>query len=282
MVAIVLALMASVAYGSSDFAAGLASRRVAPESVAGVVQAVGVLTAICAVAVFPGAGPSMSAVGWGAISGVGSAVALLSLFRGMAVAPISVVATVSAVLVAVVPAIVGVALLGDHLTIAADVGIAIAIPALALVCWQPGSGDRNGGSAGLLYGGVAGLGFALLFIALARAGTKAGAWPLVPSQLASLLLVAPFAYRSFIASPTRPSPPTTALALGAGLLAGFGNMLFLAATGRAQLAIVAVLTALYPAVTVLLARMVLTEKWTLPQAVGLLTAAAAIVLISAH
>jgi drug/metabolite transporter (DMT)-like permease len=64
------------------------------------------------------------------------------------------------------------------------------------------------------------------------------------------------------------------------VISGVANLLFLAATGRGQLAVVAVLTALYPAVTVLLARVFLAERWTRLQAVGLLAAAAAIVLVS--
>ena len=188
-------------------------------------------------------------------------------------------AVLTAVLAAVIPAIVGLAL-GDHLTIGAAAGIVIAIPAIGLVSWQPQSAERSAARAGLLYGALAGLGFALLFIALDRAGTRAGAWPLIPGQVVALLLIAPFAYRG-LPRAGRPSRATGALALGAGVLGGAANLLFLAATGHGQLAIVAVLTALYPAVTVLLARALLSERWTRLQACGLLTAAAAIVLVTA-
>jgi drug/metabolite transporter (DMT)-like permease len=70
------------------------------------------------------------------------------------------------------------------------------------------------------------------------------------------------------------------LTVGVGVLSGTANLLFLAATGRGQLAVVAVLTALYPAVTVVLARVFLAERWTRLQIVGLLTAAAGIAMIS--
>jgi uncharacterized membrane protein len=65
-----------------------------------------------------------------------------------------------------------------------------------------------------------------------------------------------------------------------GVLSGTGNLLFLAATGRGQLAIVAVLSSFYPAITILLARALLAERWTREQAAGLLIAAAAVVLVS--
>jgi drug/metabolite transporter (DMT)-like permease len=124
------------------------------------------------------------------------------------------------------------------------------------------------------------VGFALLFVALDRAGTHAGAWPLIPGQLVALLLIAPFAYRG-LATSGNPPRSAVALTLGAGVLSGIANLLFLASTGRGELAIVAVLTSLYPAATVVLARAFLAERWTGVQAAGLLTAVAAMILVTA-
>ena len=119
--------------------------------------------------------------------------------------------------------------------------------------------------------------------ALHRAGPgrrpHAGAWPLIPGQAVSLLLVVPFARAA--PKPGQGWRPFAALAVGAGPLSGTANLLFLAATGHGPLAVVAVLTALCPGITVLLARAVLAERWTRLQAVGLLAAALAIALISA-
>lgn len=68
--------------------------------------------------------------------------------------------------------------------------------------------------------------------------------------------------------------------LGAGVLSGVANLLFLASTGRGELAIVAVLSAMYPAVTVVLARVFLAERWTRLQLVGLILAGGAVVLVT--
>jgi uncharacterized membrane protein len=68
--------------------------------------------------------------------------------------------------------------------------------------------------------------------------------------------------------------------LSAGILSGLANLLFLAATGHGELAIVAVLSSLYPAVTVLLARGFLSERWSRSQIVGLVAAIVAVVLVS--
>jgi drug/metabolite transporter (DMT)-like permease len=276
--AIVLALGAALAYGISDFAAGVASRRFSAGPVTGVAQTLGLLTAAVAVITFPGAGPKAAALEWGALSGLGSATGTLSLYQGLSVARMSVVATLAGVLTAVIPVIVGIAL-GNHLSVGAAAGILLAIPAIALVSWQPEPDDRSAARAGVLYGMLAGLGFALLFIALDRAGTDSGAWPLLPGQTVSLLPIAPFAYRGLKAS-GRPSRAVAGMALGAGVLSGSANLLFLAATGHGELAIVAVLSALYPAITVVMARVFLAEHWTPLQTTGLAIAAVAIVLVT--
>jgi drug/metabolite transporter (DMT)-like permease len=276
--AALLALAAALAYGTSDFAAGLASRRYSAGPVTGGVQVLTLMTAAGAVLLLGPSSPSAATLAWGTLSGLGTAVGTLSLYQGLAVARVSVVATLSAVLAAVVPVIVGVAL-GDHLSLAAQVGLALALPAIALMSWQADVDTRRAARAGILYGVLAGLGFALLFVALDQAGTGAGAWPLIPGQSLALVLIAPFAYRGLGAA--RPPASAVKLTLSAGILSGMANLLFLAAIDRGQLSIVAVLTSLYPAATVVLARVFLDERWSALQSAGLLVSVAAIVLISA-
>ncbi len=284
---IVLGLLAAVCYGSSDFAAGVASRRFAVGPVTLVVQAFCLLAAAIAVLFFAGTGPTGHALLWGAISGIGSGFGTLLLYRGLSVSQMSVVATASAVLTAVIPAIVGF-FLGDRPAPLAIVGIAAAVPAIALVSWQPSTGNDSGDGgarAGLGYGIAAGAGFALLFIALQRAGTASGAWPVVPGQAVSLLVIIPFAHIGRYLAGLRQQPvqwwrPLIGQIVAAGVLAGLANLLYLAATGHGELSVVAVLTALYPAATVLLARAILHEHWTRLQVVGLLTAAVAIGLVT--
>ena len=271
-------LLAAAAYGSGDFCAGMAARRFNSAAVTAAAQLLGLGLVGLAVVFVGGVGPRGGALAWGALSGVGSAVGTYSLYHGLSVGRMSVVATLSAVLTAVIPALVGVAL-GNHLGPAAVIGIVVAVPAIALVSWSGSGGVSPGAQPGVVYGAVAGLGFALLFIALDQAGTRSGAWPLVPGQGVSVALITPFALRGAVRS-GRPSPAAIGLMLAAGILSGTGNITFLAATGHGPLAVVAVLTALYPAVTVLLARVFLSERWNGRQAVGLATAAVAIVLVS--
>jgi drug/metabolite transporter (DMT)-like permease len=207
---------------------------------------------------------------------VGSGIGTISLYQGLVVGRMGVVAPISAVLSAALPAVVGLAT-GERLSALAAVGLGVAVPAVALVSRQPRSGEGRG--SGAWFGVLAGCGFALLFIALDRAGTRAGAWPLLPGQAVAFLVILPLALR--LLDPAAQWRRAAGPGVVSGVLGGTANLLFLAATGAGQLAVVAVLTALYPAVTIVLARGLLGERWTRAQAVGLLAAGVAVGLISA-
>ena len=273
-----LAILAAIAYGVSDFGAGIASRRFAAGPVTAVVEVIGLGTAVLATVLFGGGRPDRSVLIWGAVSGLGSGVGTLSLYRGLAIGRMSLVATVAAVLTVVLPVIAGL-VLGHRPAPLAWIGLVSAVPAVGLVSWQSGAGKQSATRRGLLYGAAAGAGFGLLFIALHLAGTHAGAWPLIPGLAVSVLLVAPFAIIG-LRSVRRPSAMVVTYMLGAGLLGGVGNLLFLASTGRRELKVVAVLSAMGPAVTVLLARLFLAERWTRLQVAGLLLAGGAVILIT--
>lgn len=178
----------------------------------------------------------------------------------------SVVAPLSAVLSAALPALAGL-LLGEHLKALAWTGIALALPAVALVSWQP-AGRQGSRRAGIVTGLVAGAGFALLFIALDRAGASAGAWPLLPGQAVAVVIVLTWAAPAGNRPDKKAWSQAWRIGLAAGILGGIANLLYLAATGAGQLAIVAVVTALYPAVTIVLARLTLQERWSRLQVIG--------------
>jgi len=276
--AILLALLSALAYGISDFGAGVASRRSEAGVVSTIVLAIGLVCGAIATAIDPGVGARAGALLWGAASGLGGGAGTLALYQGLATGRMTIVATLSAVIAAVVPAIVGLAT-GDTLTGATLAGIVIAIPAIALVSWHSDATQRGEARASVAYGLLAGLAFALLFIGLDRAGTRSGAFPLLSSELVGLLLLVPFAIRAG-ARVGLPAGRDLALIVAVGVIGGTAGLLFLAATGHGQLAIVAVVTSLYPAFTVLLARLFLAELWSRTQVLGLAVAAAAIVLVS--
>jgi uncharacterized membrane protein len=277
-VAVALALASALCYGISDYLAGVTSRTWDPRVVTAVAQLIGLATAVVAVLLFPGEGPARAPLLWGALSGIGSAVGVLALYRGLAFGSMNVVAPLCGVLTCVIPAVVGI-LLGDQLTAVELAGIALAVPAVALVSRQQQSsapGPRRTGGAPL--GLLAGAGFGLLFVALDQAGTRHGAWPLLPGQAVSLLLVLPFTLRGLRATAV-PGARTLVTTAVAGILSGGANLLYLLATRYGELAIVGVLSSLYPAGTVLIARFRLSEPWSRTQVTGMITAILAVIFV---
>jgi uncharacterized membrane protein len=273
---VLLGLVAAVCYGASDFIAGLGGRRTSVGAVVILGQPFALLVTVIALVVVPGSGPTTEALIWGAVSGIGGGLGTLALYRGLAVGQMSLVAPLSAVLTALVPAAVGLGL-GDRLSLIEGVGIACAVPAILLVSAQGRSVPIA--ASGVLDGIAAGAGFGLLLVALDQAGSSSGAWPLVPGQIVAFAVITPLALRMKhgITSMRRAFP----YGATAGVLGGAATLSFLTATGKGRLALVAVLTAMYPAVTVILARLMLSERWTRSQVAGLLAAAAAVGLMSA-
>ena len=271
---VILSLAASLGYGTSDFLAGVAGRRGAAASVALLESPFALAAALIGLWLIPWSAPTGADLAWGAISGLGIGFGILFLYRGLAVGRMTVVAPVAGILTALIPAVVGLAL-GNRPGVAALAGMVIALPGVALVSFQREADvDRSGGVREAVLAGVC---FSVLFIALDRAGTHAGTWPLVSGQAVAVIVIGAAAIRGrSVRMDWRRLAP---LAIGAGVLGGAGNILFLSATGRGQLAVVAVISSLYPAFTVLLARAVLGERMDRIQQLGLAVAALAVILI---
>ena len=274
--AVVLALVAALAYGLSDFVGGLAARRTSAWPVA-VLAAVGSLMgALGLVAVLDGAA-SLGDLAFGALAGVGSGVGGAFLYRGFAAGRMGVVAPVSAVGAAVLPVAVGL-VAGERPAALVWLGIAVALPGIWLVSREPDPGGARS-AAGLGDGLLAGLGFGLLFAAMGQVPDGAGAWPLVTAQAVSVVAVV--ATATLLGAAWRPQGRSDLWGLMAGLLATAAVLAFLLATQGGLLAVAAVLTSLYPAVTVLLAALLLAEPVHRAQAAGLGLCGLAVGLVAA-
>jgi uncharacterized membrane protein len=214
---------------------------------------------------------------WGLVGGLGGGVGTLVLYRGLARGQMSVVGPLSAVGAAIVPVVVGVGL-GERPSVWAVAGVVVALPAIALVAMSdPG---RSGVSrTALLDGLIAGAGFGFLFVALARAGSGSGLWPVASEQTVTLVLAAAVVIGS--RTPVRVSGVRgVALPVLAGAGGVVATLLDFAATQQGLLSTVAVLTSLYPGVTVLLARMIVHERFRPAQRIGLGLCALAVVAIA--
>jgi drug/metabolite transporter (DMT)-like permease len=191
----------------------------------------------------------------------------------------SAVAPVAALFSAAVPVMAGLGS-GERPPLAAIGGIGMALVAVTMVSRErPAThGERGVGLQPLLLAIGAGIAFGLFFVALDRAGGDAGIWPLVGARVASVSLFASLGAARLTAA----APPRAALAaaVGCGLLDAAANVLYMLALSHGLLSVVSVLTALYPAGTVLLARYVLGERLTGLQRTGLAVAGVAAVLIA--
>jgi drug/metabolite transporter (DMT)-like permease len=276
-VSVLLGLLSAAAFGSADFIGGIASRRAAPGIAATAVHAVAAIVAVVAVLLYPGAGFSGHALLWGGAVGVGSAVGVLALYRGLAVGRMSVVATLSGLLAAVIPVIFGLAT-GDTLSALGVLGVIAAIPAIVLVSWQPGE-RSGGGGTGAIWGIVSGFGVALFLIGYDRAGTADGAWPFLIAEVTATVLTLPAALLALRHGGSVRVRGSGLILLGGGVLVGLANLSFIVSNHLSELAVAAVLVSLYPGFTVILARVFLHERWSTAQKFGLATALVAALLV---
>ncbi len=274
--AALLALSAAVAYGVGDFLGGLAARRVPPTAVVLWSHIVG-LSMLVAAAPLVGGDVTREALAIGAAAGVLGGAGVTFFYRALAAGAMSVVAPIAALLSAAVPVVVGLGA-GERPSGGALAGIALALGAVVLVSREPPSAAAPLRWQALALAVAAGVGFGLFFVTVDRAGGAAGLWPLVSARLASVSLFAGLgaARLTSAALPRGAAGP----AVGCGLLDAGANIFYLLALAHGLLSVVSVLTALYPATTVLLARYVLGERLSPVQRAGLATAAVAAVLIA--
>lgn len=270
-------MTAAVSYGFADFLGGLASRRRHVLRVLVIAHPIG-LVVVAVAALISGGSPGAADLWWGAAAGSAGLLGLGFFYRSLAIGTMGVVAPVTATVGAAIPVIAGVAL-GERPNPAALVGVGVALLAILLVSAGDSTGwieDRATTKKALGGSLVAGLGFGLFFVLIERVGSEAGMWPLVAARATSsaiivllLVLVRPV--------PTRRGARQSVVA---GVLDVTANMFVLLAFDGGLLVIVSALAALYPAVTVLLARFVLLERMRTVQLVGVGLAIMAVPLIS--
>jgi drug/metabolite transporter (DMT)-like permease len=279
----ILALLAAGLYGAADFLGGAASRRATAISLLAANTPIGVIIMIVIALVAGGPFGTGNALAWGAVGGAAGGAGLILFYAGLAAGPMSVVAPVSALMSALLP--VGIALAGgERPGLAALAGSALCLVAIALVSIEP-NGSRIVAprtARALMAGLISGVLFGLFFVCIRNAGQGGGLWPLVASRGSGMVI----ALGAAAWTGTRPvwwdrdrvAFWMALLSAGSDVLA---NVFYLLATQHGLFTLAVVLTALYPGVTVLLARIVFGERMRPVQQAGLLIAAAGIVLVTA-
>jgi drug/metabolite transporter (DMT)-like permease len=286
-VAILLGLAAAVTYGAADFLGGLATKTTRVFSVVLLSQLLGSLLILVALPFFADIPITGDALLWGGLSGVAGATGVAFFYQGLSVGRMSIIAPITAVIAASVPVVFGL-VTGERPGSVALAGVVVTLVAVALISSSPDrapGAEQQGGrprtdaeqQSGLAHAQAAGLAFGAFFILLSRAGDDTGLWPLVGARFSSLTVIgaAILVTRSWD-TPNRTELPAIA---GAGVFDVLANLFYLLASREGLLSVVAVLTSMYPASTVLLARVVLKERFAPTQILGLAVAVAGVVAI---
>jgi uncharacterized membrane protein len=277
-----LALASAVLYGAADFFGGITARRANTLATVFVSQLAGLVLLLLVLPFLPVATIRTRDCLWGVVAGFTGGIGVALLYRALAVGTMAVVAPITAVCAAIIPVLFAFST-GERLRPLTIVGITLAFIAIALVS-QPRMENTRGQSTarrsfppGLLLALLAGVAVGIFFLSLARTSTDAGMWPLIVARITSVVL---FGFFALAAGRTvRMSGAATTTAIAGGILDMLANAFYMLAARMGPLSIVVTLASLYPASTVILARVVLGERLGIAQAAGIACALGAVVLI---
>ena len=265
MLAVALSLGSSLVYGASDFLGGLKSRSLPLLSVLLISQATALaVVALSAVALAHGP-PSGEHIAYGVIAGVAEALAVAALYRGLAVGTMSIVAPVAAC----APAfpVAAAAILGELPGPVQSVGIALALAGIALVSFEsPGRAPARPAGPSIAFGLAAALGFGVFLTAMDAASEGGVHWALLIARVTTVTVFgAVFLARR---RPLAIEPSQLPVIALIGLLVLAADATYAIASTEGLLSVVAVLSSLYPVVTIGLARVYLHERLRPLQQVG--------------
>ena len=292
MLAVVLATVAALAFGASDFYGALASKNTDATLVTALVHAISFVALVGVIVVYQDGELLMEDLVWGSLGGLAAAAGVVAFYQALAIGPMSTAAAVTGVLSASVPVVAGF-LLGDRPAPITVGGILLAVPAAVLVALgaeqirraaiaispREQALERRSRGRTTTLASVGGLGFGLFFVALSRTSEDGGLYPLIGARGASVLVLVVILT---LGGRWRRVPRTEWSSVGsAGVLDCIANSAFLLALGRGAFVWVAAISSMYPVGTVMLARIKLNERLTRVQLVGVALAAVSLVLISA-
>jgi drug/metabolite transporter (DMT)-like permease len=295
MLVTALGLLGAFVYGGADFLGGLAAKRLSPFAVTGIAAASGLLVLLAAYPLVGGVW-STQAVLWGSISGISGAIGISLLYACLAIGPMSILSPLTAVVSAIVPLTVGLAR-GAEFQPIGYVALALALVAVVLVGFAPERGAVRPSLRGILMAVGSGAMIGVFLIAIDAAPADSGLVPLffnraVNGAIMGVIVLGVFlsarrrsdATARLAAAPATPRRPglraPLTLALACGIADAAANGLILAGLRLGELSVMSVLTALYPAGTIILAAIVLKERIAPLQGVGLVLALTAAGMLS--
>jgi drug/metabolite transporter (DMT)-like permease len=302
MLTVILGLSGALVFGSGDFLGGLASKRMGAFLATGVAGLIGLFLLIGYTFLIPGT-LSPEAIFWGLISGVCGALAILLLYAALAIGPMSILSPLGALVSAIFPVMWALFITGESLAWFGYIALGIGAIAIVLVAFTPEKDAVKPRARGIIFAVISGVLIGLFLIVLDQAPQEAGLYPLVFNRLVNITImfsaVAIMAMirwahkKGLLGRDGKPRADLVVgdagvldyrtgilLALGCGLLDATGNALLLLGIQLGNLSVISVLTAMYPAGTIILAAIVLREKITKLQLVGMVLALTAAGLLA--
>ena len=279
-IVILTGLAASLAWGGGDFAGGLASRRAAAARVVLASQLIGTAALVALGLIMREPIPPAAAMLNGLVGGLGGGLGVLLFFMSMARGKMGLAAPLTAVASGGIPLMVG--LLTEGLPgPTQSVGFLLALAALWVIS-RP-DGDEPVQKQAILLPLLAGIGFGIFLTAIGRIDPNTGfVWPLVAARIASMTMMIAVILlgRGNTANERDGGTFPWGLAALAGVGDTAGNILFVISSQMGRLDVAAVLGSFYPAVTALLAVLLLQERLSIRQTTGVVMALVAVVLIA--
>jgi len=273
-IAILFGLLSALTWGAGDFNGGLAVKRSNPYGVIAVAHTVSLLLLLVAVFIVGEPIPPLHDWLWGGASGLAGGVGLMLLYRALAEGRMSVAAPVSAVVAAALPVLVG--LVQDGLPdLWILIGFLLALTAVWLVSGGEGPVIRFDN---LRMPIIAGIAFGAFFIFIERASHTALLWPLIAVRIVSVSTM--LGYALLTRQDWIPKRESLVPILLSSVLDTLGNAFYALSARTGRLDVAAVLGALYPGATVLLAWVFLKETISRVQTIGILLALGAIILLT--
>jgi drug/metabolite transporter (DMT)-like permease len=276
LLSIIYGILSAGTWGAGDFIGGLASRRTSPYRVLFLAELAGMIPFTLLALLLREPLPPTSDMFLGAGSSLLGLMGLLFLYRALAGSQMTIAAPVSALFAALIPVIFGFFALGAPSTTTL-IGFALAFAAVWLISQTEFTNWRFSLQE-LRLPLFSGLFFGLYFLTLHRATLNAFFWPLAAARLAGFVALG--LYALIARQPALPPREIWGLSIVNGILDIGGNAFYVLAAQTGRLDVAAVLSALYPASTVLLAWIFLKERITWLQAFGVLLAFIAIILFT--
>jgi drug/metabolite transporter (DMT)-like permease len=274
-VPVLLSLLASLTWGTADFLGGTAARRLPVTAVVAVSQTFALIGVLVVALVTHAYDADTGYIGWSLVAAVCGVVGLSAFYSALAMGTMGVVAPIAATGV-VVPVVVGLAQ-GDQPSALQAVGVVVAIVGVVLASGP----ELRGGAVGrrpLLLAVLAAFGFGAVIVCVAKGAHYDTTMTLLVMRCASVALLVGVGLTGRVRMNAERRDLPLLAAVGAGDVGA--NAMFAVASTQGLLSVVAVLSSLYPAVTVLLARLVHGERMKRLQDLGVVAAIAGVALIA--